>query len=126
MIVEPSGFRTDFSGRSLHQSAQAIADYAGTAGLRRKENSNEHAKQAGDPVLAAKAIIEAVQANKPPFRLALGRDANERIKSELDAQLQELDPGSRSLSPPTFQPDSATILVALGEDDCQRNHTAAL
>jgi len=63
MIVEPSGFRTDFSGRSLHQSAQAIADYAGTAGLRRKENSNEHAKQAGDPVLAAKAIIEAVQAN---------------------------------------------------------------
>jgi NAD(P)-dependent dehydrogenase (short-subunit alcohol dehydrogenase family) len=91
MIVEPSGFRTDFSGRSLHQSAEAIADYAGTAGLRRKENSKEHGKQAGDPVRAAKAIIEAVQADKPPFRLALGRDANERIKAELDAQLQELD-----------------------------------
>ena len=91
MVVEPSGFRTDFSGRSLHQSAQAIADYAGTAGLRRKENSKEHGNQAGDPVRAAKAIIEAVQADKPPFRLALGRDANERIKAELDAQLLELD-----------------------------------
>jgi hypothetical protein len=39
----------------------------------------------------ARAIIEAVQADKPPFRLALGRDANERIKAELDAQLLELD-----------------------------------
>jgi hypothetical protein len=46
--------------------------------------------QAGDPVRAAKAIIEAVQADKPPFRLALGRDANERIKAELNAQLLEL------------------------------------
>jgi hypothetical protein len=91
MVVEPSGFRTDFSGRSLHQSAQAIADYAGTAGPRRKENSKEHGNQAGDPVRAAKAIIEAVQADKPPFRLALGRDANERLKAELDAQLLELD-----------------------------------
>jgi hypothetical protein len=90
MVVEPSGFRTEFSGRSLHQSAQAIADYAGTAGPRRKENTKEHGNQAGDPARAAKAIIEAVQGDKP-FRLALGRDANERIKAELDAQLLELD-----------------------------------
>jgi hypothetical protein len=77
--------------KSCISPARAIADYAATAGLRRKENSKEHGNQAGDPVRAAKAIIEAVQANEPPFRLALGRDANERIKAELDAQLLELD-----------------------------------
>src|SRR3954465_109782 len=37
MVVEPGGFRTDFSGRSLTQSAEAIADYADTAGEGRKE-----------------------------------------------------------------------------------------
>ena len=69
--MRASGFRTDFSGRSLHQSAQAIADYAGTAGPRRKESSKEHGNQAGDPARAAKAIIEAVQAwTNRPFRLA--------------------------------------------------------
>ena len=29
MVVEPGAFRTDFAGRSLTRSAEAIADYAG-------------------------------------------------------------------------------------------------
>jgi NAD(P)-dependent dehydrogenase (short-subunit alcohol dehydrogenase family) len=32
MAVEPGAFRTDFAGRSLQQSPDAIADYADTAG----------------------------------------------------------------------------------------------
>ncbi|MEJ1976463.1 MAG: SDR family NAD(P)-dependent oxidoreductase [Acetobacteraceae bacterium] len=90
MVVEPGGFRTDFAGRSLHQSARPIEDYAGTAGLRRKENSNAHGQQPGDPKRAAHAIIAAAQADKPPFRLVLGRDASDRIEAELNTQLQEL------------------------------------
>jgi len=35
MTIEPGAFRTDFSGRSLTQSAVLIADYAETAGARR-------------------------------------------------------------------------------------------
>jgi NAD(P)-dependent dehydrogenase (short-subunit alcohol dehydrogenase family) len=91
LLVEPGPFRTDFAGRSLQQSAVPIADYARTAGLRRKENSTMHGNQAGDPVRAANAIIDALQAAKPPFRLALGRDAHERTKEELGTQLAELD-----------------------------------
>jgi NAD(P)-dependent dehydrogenase (short-subunit alcohol dehydrogenase family) len=91
MVVEPSGFRTDFAGRSLRQSARTIEAYAQTAGLRRKENLTNDGRQAGDPVRAADAIIKAVEAEKPPFRLALGRSAVERIGAEMDAQRRDLE-----------------------------------
>ncbi|WP_329609216.1 SDR family NAD(P)-dependent oxidoreductase [Arthrobacter sp. ATA002] len=39
MAVEPGGFRTDFAGRSLQQSAAAIPDYAETAGKRRRKTT---------------------------------------------------------------------------------------
>jgi NAD(P)-dependent dehydrogenase (short-subunit alcohol dehydrogenase family) len=91
MVVEPGGFRTDFAGRSLQQSSRAIEAYAATAGQRRKETSTEHGQQPGDPMRAAHAIIKAVQADTPPFRLVLGRVALQRIRAELDAQRREID-----------------------------------
>jgi NAD(P)-dependent dehydrogenase (short-subunit alcohol dehydrogenase family) len=91
MVVEPSGFRTDFAGRSLRQSDRTIDDYATTAGRRRKENITTDGKQAGDPVRAADAMIMALQSESPPFRLALGRAAVERIRAEMTAQLHDLD-----------------------------------
>src|SRR5699024_2789983 len=54
-IVQPGGFRTDFAGRSLRQSAEAMDVYAETAGKVRKENSNVDGNQAGDPARAAQA-----------------------------------------------------------------------
>ncbi len=90
-VVEPGGFRTDFAGRSLHQSARTIDDYAETAGKRRRENSTTDGRQPGDPVRAAEAIIKAVEAKDPPFKLALGRSAIQRIGAELDEQRRELD-----------------------------------
>ena len=91
MVVEPSGFRTDFAGRSLRQSDRTIDDYAQTAGKRRKEYITNDGQQAGDPVRAADAIIKAVQSDKPPFRLALGRSAVERIRAEMETQPRDLD-----------------------------------
>ncbi|MBN9425149.1 MAG: SDR family NAD(P)-dependent oxidoreductase [Burkholderiales bacterium] len=91
MVVEPSGFRTDFAGRSLHQSRSAIADYAATAGVRRKENISTHGTQPGDPVRAAEAIIGALQSPTPPFRLVLGRIAVQNLRAELQAQGREID-----------------------------------
>ena len=46
-VVEPGGFRTDFAGRSLQQSRDPIADYADTAGRRRKEHDTAHGTQPG-------------------------------------------------------------------------------
>lgn len=91
MVVEPGGFRTDFAGRSLQQSAHAIADYADTAGKRRKENQSRHGTQPGDPARAAEAIIAAVQAPDPPAMLVLGQDALDGFRRVLDAQRAELE-----------------------------------
>ncbi|GLY95393.1 oxidoreductase [Actinoplanes sp. NBRC 103695] len=91
MAVEPGLFRTDFAGRSLTQSAEAIADYASTAGPRRKENDTVHGTQPGDPDKAARAMIEAATSATPPALLVLGPDAVQLFGSVLDAQRAELE-----------------------------------
>ncbi len=91
MAVEPGAFRTDFAGRSLTQSAEAIADYAETAGKRRKENDTVHGTQPGDPARAAAALVEVVAAGGAPELLVLGPDALSTSRSVLAAQLAVLD-----------------------------------
>jgi NAD(P)-dependent dehydrogenase (short-subunit alcohol dehydrogenase family) len=91
MVVEPGAFRTDFAGRSLTQARTPIADYAQTAGLRRKENDTTHGTQPGDPVRAAEALIAMVGRPELPGRLLLGSDAVKFVSGVVDAQRQEID-----------------------------------
>lgn len=91
MVVEPGGFRTDFSGRSLQQSAEAIGDYAETAGKRRKENDTSHGTQPGDPAKAAAAMITAVESADTPEMLVLGADATSAYASVLQGRLASLE-----------------------------------
>jgi NAD(P)-dependent dehydrogenase (short-subunit alcohol dehydrogenase family) len=91
MSVEPGGFRTDFAGRSLTQSAEAIDDYADTAGKRRKEHDTAHGTQPGDPAKAAQAIITVVDPPAAPELLLLGTDALAAMGGVLDGQRAEID-----------------------------------
>ena len=84
MVVEPSGFRTDWAGRSANESKKQIADYAKTAGAWRKEIRADSGKQPGDPVRAVKALIAAVESAKPPRHLLLGNDAFEGAMAKLE------------------------------------------
>jgi len=89
MVVEPSGFRTDWAGRSANESKQQMADYAATAGAARREVRADSGKQPGDPVRAAQAIIKAVESPKPPHHLLLGNDAYEGATAKLAALAKE-------------------------------------
>jgi NAD(P)-dependent dehydrogenase (short-subunit alcohol dehydrogenase family) len=91
MSVEPGAFRTDFAGRSLAQSAEAIDDYAATAGRRRRENDTTDGTQEGDPAKAALALIAAVESDAPPLMLVLGPDALSNFRSAMAALAADLD-----------------------------------
>jgi NAD(P)-dependent dehydrogenase (short-subunit alcohol dehydrogenase family) len=84
MVVEPSGFRTDWAGRSANESALQIDDYSATAGKARTAVRTSSGKQPGDPVLAVKAILQAVASGNPPHHLLLGNNAFEGAMSKLD------------------------------------------
>lgn len=89
-LVEPGPFRTDFAGRSLTY-AEPIDDYAEIVVPMRERFRKMDGTQAGDPKLAAAAIIRAVEDPDPPLRLALGRHALTTIRSQLEGRLRELD-----------------------------------
>ena len=83
MVVEPSGFRTDWAGRSAHESAQQIDDYMATAGNVRIKVRESSGHQPGDPVRAVKELIKAVQSGQPPHHLLLGNDAFDGAMAKL-------------------------------------------
>lgn len=84
MLVEPSGFRTDWAGRSANESKRQIDDYAKTAGEWRSEIRADSGEQPGDPVRAAQAIMRAVESAEPPHRLLLGNNAYESAMRKLN------------------------------------------
>jgi NAD(P)-dependent dehydrogenase (short-subunit alcohol dehydrogenase family) len=83
MLVEPSGFRTDWAGRSADESKVQIADYAATAGAGRAGVRAVSGHQAGDPVRAVEALINAVQSKNPPHHLLLGNDSYDGAMAKL-------------------------------------------
>jgi NAD(P)-dependent dehydrogenase (short-subunit alcohol dehydrogenase family) len=91
VIVEPGSFRTDFLGRSLRQAARRIPAYDATAGATRNVSASRDGRQPGDPARAVEVILEAVDSDKPPLRLALGADAYERIRAKLARVAADLD-----------------------------------
>ncbi|MDR5857683.1 oxidoreductase [Caballeronia sp. LZ062] len=91
LIVEPGPFRTNWAGPSIKASATEIADYAATAGERRKQTAARSGNQAGDPVRAAHAIIKAATADTPPLRLLLGKPALELARKKLDLLKRDFD-----------------------------------
>ncbi len=93
MLVEPSGFRTDWAGRSANESKLQIADYSATAGEWRKAIRAISGRQPGDPVRAASAIIKAVASPHPPHHLLLGSDAYEGARAKLKELGREIRAG---------------------------------
>ncbi len=106
ITVRLGAIRTGFGGAALGQSVTEIADYADTAGRRRKERDTYHGTERGDPAKAAAAIITAVTATSPPSLLLLGNDAlgsYERLAETERAEVEQW----RRLSASIDLPDGA-------------------
>jgi NAD(P)-dependent dehydrogenase (short-subunit alcohol dehydrogenase family) len=91
LVVQPSGFRTDWAGRSANDAPATIADYAETAGANQAAIRGYSGIQPGDPVRAAKAIVKAVEAENPPLNLLLGRAALKNARLRLEGLQKDFD-----------------------------------
>jgi NAD(P)-dependent dehydrogenase (short-subunit alcohol dehydrogenase family) len=90
-IIAPSGFRTDWAGRSANESPATIADYAETADKNKSTIRGISGNQAGDPVRAVKAMIQVVETEKPPMRLLLGVAALKGAREKLEELKHDFD-----------------------------------
>jgi len=90
-IIAPSGFRTDWAGRSAKNSSIQIEDYATTAGKNMGDIRGYSGNQPGDPEKAAKAMILVTESENPPLRLLLGKNALKGGRLKLDELKQDFD-----------------------------------
>lgn len=80
--IEPGGFRTDWSGRSMEfgEKNKEVYDHLDA----RKRASDRHMTQEGDPVKGAKVFYELAVMEDPPLRCIVGSDAYKAINAKLE------------------------------------------
>src|SRR6202046_2427806 len=77
LMVEPSGFRTDWAGSSMDR-AEPIGAYEQIeviANRRAAQQEENNGSQPGNPELAAQALLDTLDRDDAPFRLLLGNIA---------------------------------------------------
>ena len=89
--IEPSGFRTDWAGRSATFADTQIEDYRTTVGENLKGIQSYSGKQPGDPVRAAQAMYDVVNQENPPLHLPLGKAAVKGARDKFTNLLKELE-----------------------------------
>ena len=90
-VVAPSGFRTDWAGRSANNTKMVIDDYSATAHANQNAIRGYSGNQPGDPERAAKAIVKAVESASPPLRLLLGVGALKGTRNKIAELQKDLD-----------------------------------
>lgn len=90
-VIAPSGFRTDWAGRSANNSKIEIDDYKATAHTNQDAIRGNSGIQPGDPVRAAQAIIKVVETEAAPVRLFLGAGALKGIRNKMAEMQTDID-----------------------------------
>jgi NAD(P)-dependent dehydrogenase (short-subunit alcohol dehydrogenase family) len=113
MVVEPSGFKTDWAGSSMtiHDIPEAYAETVGAIARMRQHGDGP----AGDPVRAAEILVQVAKRRDIPYHLPLGVTAAEwsiRLDEQLLAEDHKWRAVSRSADfaepyPAVFPPDTA-------------------
>jgi NAD(P)-dependent dehydrogenase (short-subunit alcohol dehydrogenase family) len=95
-IIDPGGFRTDWSGSSM-TIRPSRPEYDSTVGVVARFQREYNGAQPGDPAKAAAVIIHIASLDEPPLRLLLGSDAVHRAE-QADLARIESDRKWRELS----------------------------
>lgn len=95
LMVEPSGFRTDWAGSSMTRAEpiEAYQQLDFVANRREAQAEDNNGKQPGNPDLAAKALLDTLSRDDPPFRLLLGNVAYEVAVDRYEQRLAEFRAG---------------------------------
>jgi NAD(P)-dependent dehydrogenase (short-subunit alcohol dehydrogenase family) len=88
MVVEPSGFATDWAGSSM-TIYDIPAEYDTTIGAMHRRVRANPAGPAGDPERAAEIIVQVVKRGNPPSHLLLGTTAVEMALDYSRRQIAE-------------------------------------
>ncbi|GGG53071.1 oxidoreductase [Paenibacillus radicis (ex Gao et al. 2016)] len=88
-LIEPSNFRTDWSGRSAAKTHSAIKEYEEL--IAPFVNGESHGKEAGDPKKAAEAIVNIAELDEPPLRLLLGAEAYHTVVNKYSESLEHFE-----------------------------------
>jgi NADP-dependent 3-hydroxy acid dehydrogenase YdfG len=91
-LIEPSGFRTDWGGRSSVKTDTQIPELKESVVgqmLKGVQLSNGH--ESGDPEKAAAAVIKVVESSKPPLRLLLGKAAYQAATHKFTTMLADME-----------------------------------
>lgn len=105
MLVEPSGFRTDWAGRSSHKTMPTHEDYQSLTEFIQQNAEGAH-HEPGDPAKAAEIIIDQVENNleQLPAHLPLGKIASDLAIEKYEDLLKQLK-NIREISLPADQPE---------------------
>jgi len=79
--IEPGGFRTDWSGRSMIFGEDKCAAYDHLDA--EKSAKEKNGKQKGDPAKGARAMYELATMDDPPLRCVIGSDAYAGMQDKL-------------------------------------------
>jgi NAD(P)-dependent dehydrogenase (short-subunit alcohol dehydrogenase family) len=97
LMVEPSGFRTDWAGSSMDRSEpiDAYETVDAIAQRRTAQQEENNGSQPGNPELAAKALLDTLDRDDPPFRLLLGNVAYDAAVDRYESRLKEFRAGEQ-------------------------------
>lgn len=89
--VAPGSFRTDWAGRSMQRTPRSIADYDASFDPVRLAREEKNGKQLGNPLKAARAMLQLIDSAHPPAHLLLGSDALGLVRGKLEQSLKEIE-----------------------------------
>lgn len=78
LIAQPGAMRTNFAGPAMSES-EHLVDYEATVGELRKHVDEVTGQQPGDPKKIAATLLQVIDSEHPPLRLALGNDSLDRL-----------------------------------------------